>query len=329
VSLRQTLYAQLPGWAQPSHAVLRYVLRRRSRRHRWRLLERSGGVVTLLGLVTISWLAYHVHSPLAVGDSCGSALLAVLYFPMFILQFVLLMIALLRASDAVATEQQRGIRELLRVTSHGAEKLVLTRWVAVFYQMRALFVVLMLPRVLFVGLMLIDVARYQGHYVNLYTAGSPPPVPLSVAVIMLAAWTAAVLVQFPVLIGLNAAIGVLISAAFRRRPVADLARVIVFGGEIALFRLTLQVMRDAPHRSLRMPVAGHTTKQWGEWLLVGTLGDQGLRSMELRTFLQTWIDVRWGALLGGALLILVIAQVLITSGALVTAARLAAHPVSE
>jgi hypothetical protein len=85
VSLRQTLDAQLPEWAQPSHAVLRYVLHRRSRRHGWRLLGRSGGVVAIVGLVTISWLAYRAHSPLAVGDSCGSAFLAVLYFPMLIL----------------------------------------------------------------------------------------------------------------------------------------------------------------------------------------------------------------------------------------------------
>ena len=285
--------------------------------------------MAIVGLVTISWLAYRVHSPLVVGDSCGSALLAVLYFPMVILQFVLLMLALLRASDALATEQQRGTWELFRVTSHGAEKLVLTRWVAVFYQMRSLFVVLMVPRVLFAGLMLIDIAGYQGHYLNLYMAGSRSPVPLSVAAIILAALAAASLFQFPVLIGLNAAIGVLLSAAFRKRSMAALARVIVFGGEIALFGLAFQVMQDAPHRNLRMSVSGHTTKQWGEWLLVGTLGDQGLRSMDLRTLLQTWIDVRWGVLLGGALLVLVIAQILITSGALITAARLAARPVSE
>jgi ABC-type transport system involved in cytochrome c biogenesis permease component len=167
LSLRQTLYAQLPEWAQPRQAVLRYVLHRRSLRRGWGLLGRSGGVAAIVGLVMISWLAYRAHSPLAVGDSCGSALLAVLYFPMLILQVVLLMLALLGVSDAVTTEQQRGTWELFRVTSHGTEKLVLTRWVAVFYQMRFLFVVLMVPRLIFAGLMLIDIASYRGHYLTL------------------------------------------------------------------------------------------------------------------------------------------------------------------
>jgi hypothetical protein len=329
LSLRQTLYAQLPDWTQPSHAVLRYVLHRRSRRHGWRLLGRSGGVMAIVGLVTISWLAYHVHSPLVVGDSCSSALLAVLYFPMLILQFVLLILALVRASDAVTTEQQRGTWELCRVTSHGAEKLVLTRWVAVFYQMRALFVALMVPRVLFAGIMLIDMASYRGHYLNLYMAGSPSPVPLSVSVIMLAALTTAALVQFPVLIGLNAAIGVLISAAFRKREIAGLARIVVFAGEIALFGLAFQAMRSALESDPRAYVTGHAAEPWADWMLIGTLGDQGLRLMDLRTFLQTWIDVDSGVLLGGALLILVIAQVLMTREALVIAARLAARPVSD
>jgi hypothetical protein len=325
VSLRHTLYAQLPEWAQPSQAVLRYVLHRRSRRHGWRLLGRSGGVVAIVGLVTISWLAYHVHSPLAVGDSCGSALLAVLYFPMLILQLVLLMLALLGVSDAVTTEEQRGAWELFRVTSHGAEKLVLGHWVAVFYQMRSLLLLLMVPRALFVGLMLIDIAGYQGHYLNLYMTGSPSPVPLGAAVIMLAALATAVLIQFPVLIGLNAAIGVLISAALRKRPMAALARIIVLGGEFGLFGLAFHALQNMLDANLR----SYTTSQWTDLLLIGTLGDQGLRFMDLQLLLQTWTDVEHSILLGGALLAVVVVQVAAIGGVLAVTVRLASRPLLE
>jgi hypothetical protein len=322
VSLRQTLCAQLPEWAQPSHAVLRYVLHRRSRRHGWRLLGRSGEVAAIVGLVTISWLAYRAHSPLVVDDSCGSALLAVLYFPMLILQFVALMLALLGVSDAVTTEEQRAAWELFRVTSHGAEKLVLARWVAVFYRMRSLFVVLMVPRMLFAGIMLTDIAGYQGHYLNLYISGSQSPVPLSVAVIMLAALATAVLIQFPVLIGLNAAIGVLISAACRKRPVAALTRVIVFSGEFGLFGLAFHALQNMLDANLR----SYTTGQWTDLLLIGTLGDQGLRFMDLQLLLQTWTDVEHSILLGGALLAVVVVQVAAIGGVLAVTVRLASRP---
>jgi hypothetical protein len=328
-SLRQTVYAQLPEWAQSNHAVLRYVLHRRPQPRVWRFLERSGGLVVISGLVAISGLAYRAHTPLAVNDSCGSALLAVLYFPLFILQFVALMLALLWVPDGIKAEQQRGTWEICRVTSHGAEKLLLARWAAIFYEMRPFLLLLMMPRVLFAGLLLLDVTAYQGHHLDLYTAGIAAEVPPGLAVITLAALTMAALIQLPVLIGLNAAIGALISAAFRKQAVAGLARMAVFAGEIGLFGLAFQAMQSALENDPRVYAAGHTVQQWGDLLLIGTLGDQGLRFMDLRTFLQTWIDVESGALLGGALLAVVIVQVLMTRELLVIAARLAARPVSE
>jgi hypothetical protein len=323
------LYAPLPEWAQPSLAVLHYALHRRSQPWFWRCLSRSGGLLAIWGLVAISWLAYRAHSPLAVNTSCGSALFAVLYFPALILQFVALMVALLWASDIVTTERRRGTWEMFRVTSHGPEMLCFARWVAVFHQMRTLLVLLIVPRVLLAGLMLVDVAGYQGHRLDFYATWAPSPVPLSVAVIALAALTFAALIQLPVLIGLNAALGVLISAAFRRQAVAGLARVVVFAAEIGLFGLALRALRSTLESDPGGLAAGRTVTEWSDLLLIGTLGDQGLRFMDLRTLLETWIDVDCGMLLGGALLILTIVQALMTREALVIAARLAARPVSE
>lgn len=51
--------------------------------------------------------------------------------------------------------------------------------------------------------------------------------------------------------------------------------------------------------------------------------------MDLRTVLQTWTDIEHSDLLSVALLGAVIAQILVTCGALATAARLAARPLSE
>ncbi len=66
--------------------------------------------------------------------------------------------------------------------------------------------------------------------------------------------------------------------------------------------------------------------QWLSLLLMGTLGDQGLRFMDLETTLRTWPDVDYAVLLGGALLLAVILEMLLIRGVLAWAARRASRP---
>jgi hypothetical protein len=69
--------------------------------------------------------------------------------------------------------------------------------------------------------------------------------------------------------------------------------------------------------------------RWMDLMLMGALGDQSLRFMDLRTFLQTWADVHYGVLVGGALLVAVLAQVGLTNALIDVAARRASRPRRE
>jgi hypothetical protein len=72
-----------------------------------------------------------------------------------------------------------------------------------------------------------------------------------------------------------------------------------------------------------------TETQWAGLLLIGTLGDQSLRFMDLETTLQTWPDVDYGVLLGGVLLLAVIVQIGLIRLLLALAARQASRALKE
>jgi hypothetical protein len=327
--LRHAFLEQLPDWARPDDPVLRYSLRREQRpRALLRWLWRLSAALVVAALLAMSLLAYDLHAPLGMREQDGSVLHTVLYFPLLIMQWATLIIAMLSASNVVTNERQRGTWEDLKITSHGPEKIVRAQWAAVFYQMRWALILLTAMRLVFAGLMVADLTDYQGYRLDLYISGITPEVSPEVALILLAALMTAALLQFPVLVGLNAAVGLLLSAAFRRRGVASLARLVAFlvvaGG--LMFCLSVgQGVLDSAYTYERMS----RPTRWVGLLLAGAFGDQGLRFMDLQTFLQTWADVDFGVLLGAALLAMVVIEIMLTHALLALAVRLASRPERE
>jgi hypothetical protein len=329
VRLRQAFLDQLPNWARPDDPLLRYSLRHEQRpRTTTRWLWRLSAALMLSALLAMSLLAYDLHSPLGMHERDGSALHTVSYFPLLIMQWAVLVIALLSASNAVPNERQRGTWEDLKITSHGAEKMIRAQWAAVFYQMRWVLILLIAMRLIFAGLMLTDLTDYQGYRLDLAISGITPEVSPEAAVILLAALLTAALVQLPVLIGLNAAIGLVLSAAFRRQGVTALVRLVAFLGMSGGLLLCLsagQSVLDSMYTYERMSMPA----RWIGLLLAGAFGDQGLRFMDLQTFLQTWTDVDYGVLLGAALLAVAVIEVVLTNALLTLAVRLASRPEPE
>lgn len=333
VSLLRTLYAPLPEWARPDNPVLRYVLNSTLRRQHWslRLLTRLGWAALIAALLVLSYGFYNADNPVGMNGPRESALFTVLYFPLLVLQGVALLAALTSTSNVVADEQQRGTWEAFKITSHGAEMVIRARWAAAFYQMRWLLLILIVPRLLFAGMMLADLTDYQGYHLDLYIVGITPEVPVEAAILLLAALLTAALLQVLVMFGLNAALGLVISAYFGRQGRALLARLVVLGVEIVV--LGLAFMRGAV--VLNAEIGSRTLEsmsmadRWGGLFALGTLGDLGLRFMDLRTFLQTWADVDYGVLLGAAILAGTAGMVVITNGLLMLAVRRAGRPARE
>jgi hypothetical protein len=331
--LQQYFYTQLPVWARPNNPVLRYQLHRGQRQGR----RPVRWVVVLAGAGLLSWLIIASYQTYRNGFGLGSTgqgesgFFAVMYFPLLVLQLFTVTSALILTSNMVSNEQQRGTWEPLKITSHGAELVFRARWAAVFYQMRWLLVALMIPRVILVGQMLLDLTDYQGYHLDLYLTGITPEVPLEVAVILLAALMTAALIQPLVTLGLNAALGLFLSTVFHSRSITVLAQVVIVLVEFSLFASALSagwtVLNNDPTSPSYM--IGSMTNAWASLLIMASAGDQSLRLLNLGTFLQSWTDVSYAVLLGGAILAVVLLMAVLTNGLLWWSAWRASRPARE
>lgn len=332
VSFRRLVWRQFPEWMRPGDAVLRYVLQREQRHQARlpRLLSRLILVLTIGGLLAISWIDYRLDSPMGMSEPGGSALFTVLYFPLVMGQFVVLLFALFNAASLVSSERERGTWEEFKITSHGAERMIRARWAAVFYQLRGALILLMVARVVFVGLMLADLTKYQGYHLDLYTTGITPEVSIEAAILLLAAMMTAGLLQLLVMVGLCAALGLWISALVQRRGLVPLVRLAILVIALMVFLVSIAggarvLDRPAVYPAFVEDLPG----QWGSLLVMALSGDHGLRFLDLDTFLRTWAEVDYGVLLGAALLAAVIVEIALVNVLIARAARRAARAARE
>jgi hypothetical protein len=327
VQIQDYFYTQLPVWARPNNPVLRYMLHREDRRRnsisRW--LTRVLAGATMIGLFALSYWAYQQDRPLGLDAARSSALYTVLYFPLVIIQFFTLLVALSSTSNMLADEHQRGTWEPVKITSHGAELSIRARWAAVFYRMRWWLAALVVARVVFLGQMLIDLTDYQGYHLDLYITGITPEVSLEAAVLLLAALMTAALIQPFVLIGLNAAVGLTLSTVVSNRYLAPLARVVVVLVELGLFSAALLATDVSSRVTAYMP----SGDQWDDQFFMALAGDQSLRLLDLRTTFETWADAEYGILLGAAILGTVLILAALTNGMLWWGARRAGPPARD
>ncbi len=208
--LKRFLSAQRPDWAEHGHAVQRYTRGQPGGRHH-RIVRVMAICGAALALLLMGVLARMVDAPLSRNEAHLYTFYAVLYFPLLLIQFLALMVAIQIAFGAIVVEQQRGTWETFKITSHGAELFVRARWRSILDQLRIALTLVIGARLIFAVFMLVDVTREHGTYLDLYRSGITPAVPLEGAVLLLAALITAALLQFPVLLGLNAAIGLLIA----------------------------------------------------------------------------------------------------------------------
>jgi hypothetical protein len=327
--LPNKLSVQIPDWARPSNPVLRYLIEREDRRRSWlsRWLVRLLMIGTVALLLAISFGAYQNDSPIGVRMENESAVHAILYFPLLVMQFGALMVAMILTSDAISHQRQNGAWEAVKITSHGAEMTVRSHWAAVFYQMRWLLILLILPRLIFAGQMLVDLTDYQGYHLDLYISGITPEVSVEVAIMLLAALMTATLLQILVIVGLNAAFGLFLSTLFRNYQVTRLTRIILVMLQFALALAFVGAGELVLDQEFTTPTS--ETSRWFSLLLMSTMGDFGLRFMNLRTFFQAWTDVDYAILLGAAILIVVLIQAALTSGFINWTVRRASNPGHE
>jgi hypothetical protein len=279
--MSRRLLFQLPAWGQPAHPVLRYLLQRsRPPETRWRRLARLGLQAATVAIVVL--LGYQVAT--GFGAQPARSLHAILYWPLVLLSVLVGLAALMLTGSAISLEKARGTWDSLRITSHGAGLVFQARWVSVFYTLRGPLGVLFLARLVFALAILIDLAQYfRGRYLDLLLSGITPTVSVPVGAALLAATMTAAILQPLVAVGLDAAVGLLVSVMVRE-PRYDI-----------LVRTALGPW---------MTTAG----VWMAILFQSMVGDQGLRLLTLEESGPLWADVHYGILIGPALLVLTLFQ---------------------
>jgi hypothetical protein len=230
------IYGQLPEFARPGHPVMRYMRLREGRRTtRGMQFLRLGlifGLLTLLVVVGYFITTQFGRAPIVTANPLDGVYL-ILYWPLVILQFLVHVFALNTTVGVISTEIRAGTWDTLKITTDGALLTMKARWATAFYRLWLLLAVLVIVRVLFIGIALIDLSSFQGRYLDLLMSGTtpfgPPNVPEDTAVIIgvlivAMMMTGALLAPFTA-VALDAALGMLIGTFSRGRMLGTFGQV--------------------------------------------------------------------------------------------------------
>ena len=207
----------LPVWAQPDHPLLHYEMPRfRANGGRGRLPVQLASLSFLLGGAAALYALTILHP--TRGSNLTSLIWQSLYYPALILQLFTLILALTLGAAAVGGERRRKTWDKLRATEFGAGLALRARYAGILYRLRAPIATILLARVVLAAGMLYDLTAFDGLYARMLATQAKPPLPEWRLDLLLIALAAAVNLLLPLAqIAVIAALGILISVAFRER----------------------------------------------------------------------------------------------------------------
>ena len=313
----QRLTGQLPEWARPEHPILRHEIAR----------MRESGTFTVrfvqflfLALVLggIGYLYALYVAPQPLTNNITDIIWRIVFFPALIVQVILRLIAVTLGVNSVNEERQRRTWDKFRSTEVGAELRLRTRWVAIFYRLRGLIGGVMLVRIVLIIGILYDLTAFRGGYLDILTANITPEMSVFVGVIMLAFLMTAGLILPLTSLGVDIALGILITVAIKDRAYASILYILwilfrlilVFGFLIAMTQFLQNTFEPANTESLLL-VAGYSA-----------FADWGLFMMQLGAAGEIWAIVPFSIFMGIILLGFALVQAIISDGLLALAVRL-------
>jgi hypothetical protein len=219
--------------------------------------------------------------------------------------------------NTVSEQKRRQTWDNLRATEGGVALAFRTRWATVFYRLRPLLAVVMSIRLVLIVGILIDLTAFQGRYIDLLINGVVPDVSPVVAALLLAFMMTASLLLPLTSVGLDAALGLLVSVTVQQRLYSVMTQVIVIGIRLAIvIGLTIgatQFIRG------ELALADGTA-----WALMGAFagfGDWGLSFLHLGFYSEIWATIPYAIFMGIGLLIFSMAESALTEWVLNLAIR--------
>lgn len=327
----QRLYGQLPDFARPSHPVMRYLLLREGRR-----VTRSSQTLRVIGslfliglLLLVGWLiaTEFGRTPIDTSNPLDGVYL-VFYWPLVALQVLIRIFAMGSTVGVIASEERHGTWDTLKITTEGALLTMKARWATAFYRLWLLLAVLVITRVVFIVIALIDLSSFQGRYLDLLLSGTIPFGPPSVAndasvvmgvVVVAVSMTAALLAPFTAL-ALDASFGMLVGTIARGRVSSSLFQAGLIGVRLLITAWALWVGASAlsltPFANLTTafnPTSGQAVMGWLGAFFGIAEGDLGLTLLHLPYVQRMWADHDYGILVGVACLGWVLLQALVAN----------------
>lgn len=306
-------FLPVPDWASRDHPVLRRELLseppRRLTRAKWLMV--AGGLVLIGALLATGLFAK------PAGQTLSESLSNVLFWPLVAVQIVLSVFTLAANSSFVGEQIRRQSWVTVAATEGGAELSLRARWAANFYRLRGFIVLLLVGRAVLIAAILWDLTAFQGRYLDLLANGIHPEVSAPMAAFLLAlAMTGALLMPI-VMIGFDAAIGLLVSAYAPNRGNSVLTAAMVV---LARLLLTAALL-FAASRFVAGALPVSDPAAWGLMGAFATFGDWGVSFLHLGSYAELWAAIPFGILLGSALLVFALVVSSITDRLLARAAR--------
>ncbi|HEX3050933.1 MAG TPA: hypothetical protein VHP83_09785 [Aggregatilineaceae bacterium] len=314
----------LPAWARPDPTMLGYLLRR-GQTLRGAIWQQGGRVFRLLvalGIAGCSAAVYLDNSEAKRLGTYPTSVFSLMYAVLIFLQFSTWVGAFVTTSEQFARDLRHDDWELVWITMAGTRLLVRAHWAAVFWRGRLMILTIMLPRLVWAGLFLVDLTGVWGFHPGFDTM--EPAVPTGIGILLVLINLAAALIEPLVLIGLSAALGVYVSALIQHRWAALLARIIIF--IIALFFFCRVswigfTAMDQIGPSVAAPAMG---RQQG-LLLMTLFGDHGLWMVDPRLAVQLWHQIDGSLWFGLPLLLLLGCEIILMRTLLCHAASYAEY----
>lgn len=306
----QRFAGQLPPWARSEHPVLRYGLgKTREIPRRARFLRALSSIILVLVFFGGGYLAAtDLLRREAPGSHATESLLAILFWPVLIVQLFTRASVISLTVNMVNEEVRRQTWDSLRATEMGVELALRARWVSVFYRLRPLIAVLIMVRLILIAGILVDLTAFRGGFLDRLLNGVVPEVSLLFSVVLLAFLMTASLLLPLTGIGLDAALGLLVSTTVRQRVYTTILQVILIGIRIGVVVLLLVAMTQFNRGEL-------TVRDGLAWLLVGgfaAMGDWAVSLLHLSYYGELWAIIPYGIFLGVALLVFVLVQAVLT-----------------
>jgi len=314
----QRFAIQLPEWARTDHPLMRYELGRAARIPRRKQYARVAGFVALV--VLLYWGGYVIATRFfqnAAGQNLTEGLIAVVFWPTLILQVFMQVASLALTVNTVSEQKRRQAWDNLRATEGGVGLAFRTRWATVYYRLRPLLVVVMAMRLVLIVGILIDLTAFQGRYIDLLINGVVPDVSPVVAALLLAFLMTASLLLPLTSVGLDAALGLLMSVTLQQRMYSVMTQIIVVAVRIGLVvGLTM-----AATQFIRGELTLADGTAWGLMGLFAGFGDWGLSFLHLGFYSEIWATIPYAIFLGIGLLIFSMAESALTEWVLNLAIR--------